>query len=152
MVGGQGRIKWPLLYQSALWLVEVGGFTPFHPLTPDRNRHVYTVERGNIVARQVMGTEKFLDLARQQNHGIDLTAEQAADTHGEQAEEEHPMEVDEAVEVRAVPTVRHFVNDLITDSRGKQREMLARHEYGQASDILRVILAALDVIHVHGTI
>ena len=59
-------------------------------LTPDRNRRTYTLEQGNIVARHVMGAERYLTLVRQQNHGIDLTA----DTHGEQAEEEH-MEVDD---------------------------------------------------------
>ena len=56
------------------------------------------------------------------------------------------------VEMIAVPTVRHCVNDLITDLRGVQNEMLARHEYREASDVQRVILAALDVIHVHGMI
>ena len=56
-------------------LVQVGGYTPFHELTPDRHRHMYALERGNIVARNVMGSDRFLTLVRQQNLGIDLLAE-----------------------------------------------------------------------------
>ena len=147
------NIEWQSDYSENLHygLVQVGGYTPFHELTPDRHRHMYALERGNIVARNVMGSDRFLALIRQQNLGIDVLAEPTDDTH-EGAEEERPMEVDETVEVREVPTVRGHINNLISDLRGKQNDMLAQHDYREASDIQHVILAALDVIHVHGPI
>ena len=147
------NIEWQSDYAENLHygLVQVGGYTPFHELTPDRHRHMYALERGNIVARNVMGSDRFLALIRQQNLGIDMLAEPTDDTH-EGAEEERPMEVDETVEIREVPTVRGHINNLIQDLRGKQNDMLAQHDYREASDIQHVILAALDVIHVHGPI
>ena len=144
------NIKWQSDYATNLHygLVEVGGLAPFHPLTLTGTRHKYTLERGHIVARDVMGADRYLALLRQQNHGIDLTAGQTDNTHVEQAEEEYPAEVGETVEARAVPTVRQFFNGFIMDLCAKQNEMPAGHEDREAADIQRVILAAFDVVHI----
>ena len=51
-------------------LVELGGFTRYSDLTPDQRRHMYTQERGNLIASRTMCAQGYLSVVRQWNHGI----------------------------------------------------------------------------------
>ena len=55
-------------------LVEVGGYVRAHELTAAQRRHMYTQERGNLVARTTMGASQYLRTIRTQSRGY---------THGE---------------------------------------------------------------------
>ena len=55
-------------------LVEVGGYVRAHELTAAQRRHMYTQERGNLVARTAMGASQYLRTIRTQSRGY---------THGE---------------------------------------------------------------------
>ena len=66
-------------------LVEVGGYVRTHDLTPAQRRHMYTQERGNLVARTTMGTNQYLRTIRTQSRGY---------THGENTDP--PVETETA--------------------------------------------------------
>ena len=55
-------------------LVELGGYVRAHELTAAQRRHMYTQERGNLVARTTMGASQYLRTIRTQSRGY---------THGE---------------------------------------------------------------------
>ena len=50
-------------------MVELGGFTPVRSLDANDRRHMFELERANLVARRVMGTDRYLATVRQQNQG-----------------------------------------------------------------------------------
>ena len=50
-------------------LVQLGGYTPFRSLQANDRRHMYEVERANLVARRTMESERFMATIRQQNQG-----------------------------------------------------------------------------------
>ena len=66
-------------------LVEVGGYVRTHELTAAQRRHMYTQERGNLVARTTMGTSQYLRTIRTQSRGY---------THGEDTDP--PVETETA--------------------------------------------------------
>ena len=49
-------------------VVEMGGYVRMTELNPEQRRHMYTKERGNLVAANVMGQQRCLQ-TRQQNCG-----------------------------------------------------------------------------------
>ena len=55
-------------------LVELGGYVRAHELTAAQRRHMYTQERGNLVARTTVGASQYLRTIRTQSRGY---------THGE---------------------------------------------------------------------
>ena len=68
-------------------LVEVGGYVRTHDLTPAQRRHMYTQERGNLVARTTIGTNQYLRTIRTQSRGY-------IDGHGEDTDP--PVETETA--------------------------------------------------------
>ena len=55
-------------------LVELGGYVRAHELTAAQRRHMFSQERGNLVARTTMGASQYLRTIRTQSRGY---------THGE---------------------------------------------------------------------
>ena len=51
-------------------LVKMGGYVRLTELNPDQRRHMYTQERGNMLASRVMSQQRFLQTIRQQNQGL----------------------------------------------------------------------------------
>ena len=48
-------------------LVQPGGYTPFRSLQPEDRRHMFNVERANMVA---MGSARYMGAIEAQNHGV----------------------------------------------------------------------------------
>ena len=88
-----------------------------------------------------------MHLIRHQNSGIGR-GEGDTDPQ-EDAEEEEPMEDDEAMEIEPNegPTqLRHLTNQL----REEQNAALREHQYRDAADIQHIILPMLDALHGRG--
>ena len=128
-------------------LIVLGGYTPVEAVSADRTRHMYAMERGNLISRNVLGADTYMRLIRHQNSGIGR-GEEDTDPQ-EDAEEEEPMEDDEAMEIEPNegPTqLRHLTNQL----REEQNFALREHQYRDAADIQHIILPMLDALHGRG--
>ena len=124
-------------------LVEIGGFRRFGELTPDQNRAMYLRERGNMVSFNVMGGERYLRLTSQQATGVhahaDTTDERAVGTemeNEEEAESEHPMEMDQDINTR-----EHLVNRL----RELLHYALSHEEFRDGASIQQLVMLVLDM-------
>ena len=51
-------------------LINMGGYTNFHKLTPFQRQQMYTLERANLIAARTMGMQRYLNVVRTQNQGI----------------------------------------------------------------------------------
>jgi hypothetical protein len=117
-------------------LVELGGFTPVRSLEANDRRHMFELERANLVARRVMGADRYLATVRQQNQG---TA-RGDDTDMNQSEtaESEPMERDETVEPEG--DLMQIVHTLRTELN----ECLARQDFPMAARFQQCVLLILD--------
>jgi len=153
-------------------LVEVGGYVRTHDLTPAQRRHMYTQERGNLVARTTMGTSQYLRTIRAQSrgytHGEDtdppVETETAAaassgaaaastrpnnELNGENAESSNPtsdMEVDNAMlnPDRDLTTRGGELEATIDDLRTQLDDALASESWDDAAELQHTILILLD--------
>ena len=124
-------------------LVQVGGYTPFRALEANDRRHMYEVERGNLVARRVMGTDRYLATVRHQNQGVAQGEDTDMDRTSEGGESE-AVENDEVMEPRG------NLSQAMDIFRNELNECLARHDYQMAAQFQQCILMMLDAMN--GTI
>ena len=122
--------------QVRFGLVELGGYTPVRSLDADDRRHMFNLERANLVARRTMGSDRYLATIRQQNQGT-ARGDDTDMTHQESAESES-MERDENVEpesdfMRIVHTLRDELN-----------QCLARQDFAMAARFQQCVLLILD--------
>jgi len=118
-------------------LVQIGGFTPFNDLNPDDRRRMYELERANLVARRVMGSDRYLHLIRQQNQGV-ARGEDTDMAVGSEAGESETRENDPPVDPPGVLTQ-------VTETlRVELNECLYRHDYATAAQFQNCIMAILD--------
>jgi len=105
-------------------LVQPGGYTPFRSLQPEDRRHMFNVERANMVA---MGSARYMGAIEAQNHGVshgDDTDMMESEGEGGESEE---RERDPPIEPRAnlSQTIETFRNEL--------NSCLMRSDYGGKS-------------------
>ena len=117
-------------------MVELGGFTPVRSLDANDRRHMFEQERANLVARRVMGTDRYLATVRQQNQGT-ARGDDTDMTQNESAESE-AMERDETVEPES--DFMQFVHTL----RAEVNECLARSDFAMAARFQQCVLLILD--------
>ena len=121
-------------------LVQVGGYTPFRALEANDRRHMYEVERGNLVARRVMGTDRYLATVRHQNQGVAQGDDTDMDRTSEGGESE-AAENDEVMEPRG------NLSQAMDIFRNELNECLARHDYQVAAQFQQCILMMLDAMN-----
>lgn len=102
---------------------------------------MYELERANLVARRVMGADRYLHVIRQQNHGVargeDTDMVVASETgESEAAENDPPVEPPQGFLTQTVETLRAELNECLT-----------RHDYATATQFQNCIIAILDAIN-----
>ena len=51
-------------------LINIGGYTIFHQLMPAQRQHMYAMVRANLTAFRTLGMQGFMNIVKQQNHGV----------------------------------------------------------------------------------
>ena len=121
-------------------LIQLGGFTPSRNLTSDDRRQMYELERANLVARRVMGSERFMSTVRQQNRGQGYgeDTDMPEGTDGAASTGDNPPNQSNNPEnlTTALQTLRNEINGC-----------LHVHEYHVAAQIQQLVLRLLDGLH-----
>ena len=155
-------------------LVELGGYVRAHELTAAQRRHMYTQERGNLVARTTMGASQYLRTIRTQSRGythgedtdppvepeVTAASSNAAaatasssrpnnEVNAENAESSNPtsdMEVDNSMlnPNRDISTRRGELEVTIDDLRTELDQALTSEAWEDAAELQHTILILLD--------
>ena len=120
-------------------LVEMGGYVRHCDLTAQQRSHMYMQERGNMVAANAMGQQRYLQVIRQQSHGFAIGED--TDMRMEGGESETDSGAND-------PTVgaegEGPWTPLITMFRGEINTALSMENFRDASELQRIVLIILD--------
>jgi hypothetical protein len=122
-------------------VVEMGGYVRHSDLTAQQQQrsHMYTQERGNLLAANVMGQQRYLQVIRQQSRGFAIGED--TDMRMEEGESEDDSNADD-------PTVGAEVEGpwtpLISMFRREINTALSMENFRDASELQRIVLIILD--------
>ena len=125
-------------------LINMGGYTNFHGLTPMQRQQMYGLERANLIAARTMGMQRYLNVVRTQNQGIvhggdDTEMEQHAQ---ETAEEEAPV-FDRPIEPDDTPELSQVTMTL----RNELNDSLRREQWSDAAAFQNCMMRLLDAVN-----
>ena len=119
-------------------VVEMGRYVSHSDLTAEQRSHMYMQERGNMVAANAMGQQRYLQVIRQQSHGFAMG--QDTDAGMEEGESEDDSNVDD-------PTVGADEEGPWTAVIGMFRDeintALSMENFRDASELQRIVLIIL---------
>ena len=124
-------------------VVEMGGCVRHSELTADQRRHMYVQERGNMVAANTMGQQRYLQVIREQNHGFAVG--QDTDVRLEEGEQNGESEDDSNAYDPAVAAAGEGPwTALINMFREEINSALSVENFRDASELQRIVLIVLD--------
>eukprot|EP00435_Cladocopium_sp_Y103_P037731 s1727_g10.t1 len=119
-------------------LFQMGGFTLLRNLTPEQRQHMYTLERGNMVASRTMGTARYMNVVRQQNQGV------ARDDDTDMVGDEENAESEAGTgHVELAEPVSYYAQ-VAEVFRNGLNECLRRHGYPHAAECQQIAMEMLD--------
>ena len=130
--------------ENVQWgLINMGGYTNFHKLTPFQRQQMYTLERANLIAARTMGMQRYLNVVRTQNQGIvhggdDTDMDQVVSEAGE----EESRENDPAVNPEDTPEITQVTMTF-------RNELKRREQWSDAAVFQRGVMQALDLVNQH---
>ena len=133
--------------ENVQWgLINMGGYTNFHKLTPFQRQQMYTLERANLIAARTMGMQRYLNVVRTQNQGIvhggdDTDMDQVVSEAGE----EESRENDAAVNPEDTPEITQVTMTF----RNELNDCLRRGQWSDAAVFQRGVMQALDLVNQH---
>ena len=119
-------------------VVEMGGYVRHSDLTAQQRSHMYTQERGNLLAANALGQQRYLQVIRQQSRGFAIGED--TDMRMEEGEFEDDSNADD-------PTVGAEVEGPWTPIYMFRREIntaLSMENFRDASELQRIVLIILD--------
>ena len=132
-------VHWGLIY--------LGGCSHFEQMTPGQRQHMYTLERGNLVASRAMGMQRYVQTIREANVGV-VHGGQNTDVGMVQAEElgESEREPTDDPEVRfAAPT--DDLSQVLETMRNELNDVLRRESWMEAWQLQNGCVQLLDVVN-----
>ena len=133
--------------ENVQWgLINMGGYTNFHNLTPFQRQQMYTLERANLIAARTMGMNRYLNVMRTQNQGIvhggdDTDMERAVSEAGEEEQREN----DPAINPQDTPEITQVTMTF----RNELNDCLYREQWSDAAVFQRGVMQALDLVNQH---
>ena len=113
-------------------LVEMGGYVRHSDLTAQQRSHMYMQERGNIVAANAMGQQRYLQVIRQQSHGFAIGEDTDMATNEEAESEVDPDAMDPTVGAEGEGPWTPVIS------------ALSMENFRDASELQRIVLIILD--------
>ena len=121
-------------------VVELGGYVRHSDLTAQQRSHMYTQERGNMVAANAMGQQRYLQVIRQQSRGFAIGEDTDMEVNEGGESEMDPDAMDPAVGAESEGPW----TPLITMFRGEINTALSMENFRDASELQRIVLIILD--------
>ena len=131
--------------ENTQWgLINMGGYTNFHGLTPFQRQQMYTLERANLIAARTMGMQRYLNVVRTQNQGIVHGGDDTdMDRDVREAGEEEQRENDPAVNPEDTPEITQVTMTF----RNELNDCLRREQWSDAAVFQRGVMQALDLVN-----